>query len=280
LSKKGQTPFNGMGGPIPARRQSRAAPRKNMNSKTVYSTKAEKYAKYRWDYAARAIETITEITRLTNQSAIADLGAGTGILTKHFIDKVRMIYAVEPNVELRQRLTKEMGARPDVTIVDGSAENTKLPHKAVDMITVAQAIHWFDPEPARLEIRRILKAGGWLVLLRNYATDQKKNKALGSLMTAEFGADYTVVNARPAEKPPPFYFGNHAFQKLTFPFAFRQNWTAFIGALTTASYMPNEDHPLFGRLETKAKEIFAQYSTDGYWLVEGETELILGQPTK
>jgi SAM-dependent methyltransferase len=254
--------------------------RKIMNSKTVYSTKAKKYAKYRWDYAPNAIEAIVEITGLTNKSTIADLGAGSGILTKHFTDKAQMIYAVEPNVELRQLLTNTLGAMRTVTVVDGSAENTKLPNGAVDIITAAQAIHWFDPEPARQEMRRILKAGGWLVFLRNYGTDQEKNKAIGSLMSKEYGADYTILNERPSEKSNHFYFGNDNFQKLVFPFTFSQSWAEFMGALTTASFMPNEDHPLFGRLETKAKEIFFQYSTDGYWLVEGETELIIGQPAE
>jgi SAM-dependent methyltransferase len=252
-----------------------------MNTKMVYSTKADKYAKYRWDYAPAAIETIAAITQISPQSIVADIGAGTGILTRHFVGKAGRIYAIEPNFELRQWLTKALGTSPTVSVRDGTAENTKLPHGAVDVITVAQAIHWFDPEPARQEMRRILKAGGWLILIRNYDTGQpEKAQAIGSLMTAEYGADFTVVNERPAGKPNRFYFGHDDFREFTFPFAFRQSWAEFIGALTTASYMPDEDHPLFAKLETKARKIFAQYSHDGAWLVEGETELIIGQPAR
>jgi SAM-dependent methyltransferase len=164
---------------------------------------------------------------------------------------------------------------------DGTAENTKLPHEAVDVITVAQAIHWFDPEPARQEMRRILKAGGWLALVRNHEIGQpEKAQAIGSLMTAEYGADFTAVNERPASKPHRFFFGHDDFQTFAFPFAFRQSWAEFIGALTTASYMPDEDHPLFSKLEAKAREAFAKYSQDGTWLVEGETELIIGRPAR
>jgi 16S rRNA A1518/A1519 N6-dimethyltransferase RsmA/KsgA/DIM1 with predicted DNA glycosylase/AP lyase activity len=53
-----------------------------MNTKTAFSTKAEKYAKYRWDYASNAINEIIDITQLSAKSCIADIGAGTGILTK------------------------------------------------------------------------------------------------------------------------------------------------------------------------------------------------------
>jgi hypothetical protein len=48
-----------------------------------YSSKAEKYAKYRWGYAAQAIQTIFDVTGISSQSCVADIGAGTGILTGH-----------------------------------------------------------------------------------------------------------------------------------------------------------------------------------------------------
>jgi ubiquinone/menaquinone biosynthesis C-methylase UbiE len=249
-----------------------------MDTKTIYSTKAEKYAKYRWDYAPQAIEAIIEITQLSTQSTLADIGAGTGISTRHFINKVERIYAIEPNMELRQILKKGMEAFPSILVLDGSAENTTLPGNSVDIIIVAQAIHWFDPEPARQEMLRILKEDGWLVLLRNYGTNQAKGEAIGSLMTEEYGADFTVANEqRPKEKPVHFYFGNDGFHKFTFPFQFNQSCEEFVGALTTASFMPDEGHPLFDKLEAKARQIFSTHSKDGNWLVEGETELIVGQ---
>lgn len=251
-----------------------------MNTGTIYSTKAEKYAKYRWDYAPEAIEAIVGITRMSAESTIADIGAGTGILTKRLVDQAQRVYAVEPNAELRQILSKVIGSFPSVSIIDGSAESTGLSNDSVDVITVAQAIHWFDPEPSKREMNRILKRGGWLALLRNYGTHKEQNQALGSLMTEEYGVDFTRVNVQTQEKSPGFYFGHDNFRKMTFPFRFAQNWEEFIGALTTASYMPDEDHPLFRKLESNAREIFSKFSNEGYWMVEGETELIIGQPSK
>ena len=250
-----------------------------MNTKTVYSTKAEKYAKYRWDYAAGAIEAIFEITRLSAQSALADVGAGTGILTRHFVEEVQTLYAIEPNRELRQIL-ETWALFPSVSVINGSAENTTLPDGSVDVITVAQAIHWFDPEPTRRELMRILKKDGWLVLLRNYGTNKTQNEAIGCLMTEEYGADFSVGHQQGKVDPARFYFTKDGYQKLTFPFHFNQSWDEFIGALTTASFMPDEDHPLIKKLEAKAREIFSQHSQGGYWRVEGETEVLIGQPAK
>jgi SAM-dependent methyltransferase len=165
-------------------------------------------------------------------------------------------------------------------VSDGCAEDTKLPEHSVDVITVAQAIHWFDPVPARQEMIRILKEDGWLVLVRNYGTNHEKYQAIKTLMTEEYGADFSVVTGRPGEKPSHFYFGNYDFQTFAFPFTFQQDWEEFIGTLTTTSFMPDEDHPLFPRLETEARKIFSQLSDHGYWMVEGETEVIIGRPSR
>lgn len=251
-----------------------------MDSKTVFSTKAEKYAKYRWEYAAAAIEKVLGITQMSMQSTVADIGAGTGKLARQFLAKAQKIYAIEPNFELRQILTRELGSLPSISVIDGCAEATTLTNHSVDVITVAQAIHWFDPEPARQEMLRILKEDGWLALLSNNGTNREKYEAIQSLMTEEYGANMSVVMERPKEKPPRFYFGNEDFQTFVFPFTFQQGWAEFIGALTTVSFMPDENHPLFPKLETEAKKIFSQYSRQGYWKVEGETELIIGRPSK
>lgn len=248
-----------------------------MDTKKVFSKKAEKYAKFRWDYATDAVETIINMTQMSISSTLADIGAGSGILTRHFLAKVPKIYAIEPNLELRQILTRELEIFPSISVLDGCAEDTKLPDNSVDVITVAQAIHWFDPEPSRQEMMRILKEDGWLVLVRNYGTNQEKYEAIKTLMTEEYGADFSVVTGRPKEKPSRFYFGNDDFQTFLFPFAFQQGWEEFLGTLTATSFMPDEDHPLFSRLEAEARKVFSQFSDHGYWKVEGETEVIIGR---
>ncbi len=60
-----------------------------------------------------------------------------------------------------------MAGFPQFTSVEGTAEATTLPDTSVDIVTAAQAAHWFDREKARREFLRILKSGGWCVLLWN-----------------------------------------------------------------------------------------------------------------
>lgn len=248
------------------------------NARTVFSTKAEKYAKYRWGYAPEAIEEIFKVAHLSSTSIIADLGAGTGILTRHFSGKVQKVYAIEPNTEMRQILVNDLGASPEVSVIDGSAENTTLPDKSVDLITVAQAVHWFDPEPTRTEMSRTLKKNGWLAVLRNYGKGELDH-AIGQLMTEEYGVDFSNKKNKPKEIPVQFYFENGPFQKSIYPFQFQQSWEEYFGALISASFMPNEDHPLFKKLEAEARKIFSHYSNNGKATVLGETELLIGQPS-
>ena len=85
--------------------------------------------------------------------AVLDLAAGTGKLTRALAAGGATVIAVEPVAEMRAAL-------PDsVTALDGTAEAIPLEDGSVDLVTVAQAFHWFDGPAALAEIHRVLEAG-------------------------------------------------------------------------------------------------------------------------
>lgn len=243
----------------------------------AFSSKAENYARYRWDYASQAVRSIYGLAGLSSESLLADIGAGTGILTRHFSGKLSHVFAIEPNLEMRRLAARKLNAIPGCSVVAACAEAVPLPAHSLDILTVAQAIHWFNPEPARQEFLRLLKPGGWLAILRNYGTDQALNSAMEAFSTPENGV-------RPApsfpfdRQPVSFYFPGGKFQQLTFPFANRENWTTFFGALLSTSFMPDEGDPGYAKLEKAAREVFARFSREGWIDIQGETELVIGQP--
>jgi ubiquinone/menaquinone biosynthesis C-methylase UbiE len=95
---------------------------------------------------------------------VVDLGAGTGKLTRSLAGLGHRVTAVEPLPEMLAQLRR---AVPVATAVVGGAEAIPLPDESADVVTVAQAFHWFDQGPALIEIARVLRAGGHVALVWN-----------------------------------------------------------------------------------------------------------------
>ncbi len=247
-----------------------------MDPTRIYSTKTEKYARYRWDYAPQAVEASFTIAGLSSSSMIVDVGASSGIMTRHFIGRVGRLVAVEPGLEMRRLLRAGF---PSCLVAAACAETRPLPNHCADLITVAQAIHWFKPQLARAEFRRVLKPGGWLALFRNYSTDREREKDFAGLYREEYGVD-TALSATISSPIPVSYYFDGPYQTMTFPFSFLQDWEAFLGALLSAAAMPVENHPHYPRLEAAARKVFERYCTSGLLTVHGETELIIGKMAK
>ena len=93
-----------------------------------------------------------------------DLGAGTGKLTRLLAARYATVTAVEPLDGMRAVLAAQV---PAARALAGTAEAIPLPGASVDAVFVAEAIHWFDPERAVVEIARVLRPGGGVAVLYN-----------------------------------------------------------------------------------------------------------------
>jgi SAM-dependent methyltransferase len=100
---------------------------------------------------------------------VVDLGAGTGKLTRALVALGHRVVAVEPLDEMRAQLE---AAVPGVRAVAGKAESMPLPDASADVVTSAQAFHWFDHDDALPEIGRVLRPEGRLSLVWNSRDDR------------------------------------------------------------------------------------------------------------
>ncbi len=99
--------------------------------------------------------------------AIVDVGSGTGLSADLFLRHSYEVHAVEPNAAMRQAAERRLGHYAGFHSVDGRAEATTLPDASADAIVCASAFHWFDGDSARAEFRRVLRPGGFAVVMRN-----------------------------------------------------------------------------------------------------------------
>jgi SAM-dependent methyltransferase len=137
------------------------------NATERFSDRVADYVRYRPDYPHTLLSWLQDELGVANDWHVADVGAGTGISSRMFLDAGYRVTAVEPNAAMRAAMTAWLGGVDGFRAVDGSADATGLPDGGVDLVTVAQAFHWFDFDAALAEIRRVLRPGGALAILFN-----------------------------------------------------------------------------------------------------------------
>lgn len=125
---------------------------------------ADDYERARPSYPAAAVDCLVRECGVGPATRVLDLAAGTGKLTRLLVPSGAEVVAVEPVAAMRDQL---LTAMPGMTVIDGTAEAIPLPDRSVDVVTVAQAFHWFDAPVALAEIARVLRPGGALVLIWN-----------------------------------------------------------------------------------------------------------------
>ena len=125
-----------------------------------FSSRVEDYIRYRPGYPAVIMDWLMRNCGLTAHARIADIGSGTGILSRMFLHFGCQVFGVEPNKDMRLAAERLLAGVKGFHSVDGRAEATTLPAGSVDFVTAGQAFHWFDPGPTRAEFRRLLTPGG------------------------------------------------------------------------------------------------------------------------
>ena len=87
------------------------------------------------------------------------------MLSEVFLSNNNPVIAIEPNEEMRLACQHLLTAWPQLEVRNATAEATGLLGHSVDMVAAGRAFHWFDVPRSLTEFRRILKPGGWLVLI-------------------------------------------------------------------------------------------------------------------
>lgn len=248
-----------------------------MDSTTRFSELVANYIKYRPGYPAEVFDTLVAESCLTPQSVVADLGSGTGILTAEFLARGNVVYAVEPNDAMRAAAEELFGASDRFRSVAATAEATTLPDASVDLVVAGQAFHWFDIVKTRAECVRILRPGGFTVLLWNdRETDTTPFLAEYEALLLEKGTDYASVdhkNVTPEQLAT--FFGQDGYRTRSFPNEQRFDWDGLYGRAMSSSYVPHDGDDGHSAFANGLRALFDTHADGGFVTVRYQTRMYL-----
>src|ERR1700741_1621329 len=113
-----------------------------LDSTARFSSRVSAYVRSRPDYPSEVLSTLRRDCGLNESSIVADIGSGTGLLSRMFLANGNTVYGVEPNREMREAGEQFLAEYPQFQSIAATAENTSLPHASVDFVSAGQAFHW------------------------------------------------------------------------------------------------------------------------------------------
>ncbi len=249
-----------------------------VDSKERFSDRVENYVRYRPSYSPAAVGFLREAAGLTPGWVVADVGSGTGISTRLLLENGNTVFAVEPNAAMRGAAERLLAGFSGFRSVDGAAERTTLPDASVDLILAGQAFHWFDPTPTREEFRRILRPGGWVVLMWNTRHLRGTPFLDGyERLLHEFGCDYQSVRCENVSDAAIGRFLAPGWRLGSFPNAQQFDYPGLEGRLLSSSYAPGPDHPRHAPMLAALRRLFDQTNIGGKVTIQYDTQVYLGR---
>ena len=243
-----------------------------------FSARVENYIRYRPGYPRAVMETLQSDCGLSTSATVADIACGTGIFTKMLLENCNRVIGVEPNREMREAAERLLSNYDRFTSVSGTAEATTLPDRCVDLVTAAQAAHWFDLPEARREFARILKPRGWAVLIWNErSTGTTPFLRAYEELLMRFGTDYEQVRHEHTTDSIGEFFAPTRFQARVFEMAQSFDYAELEGRLLSSSYAPMQGHANFEPMRTELRRIFEAFNHEGRVSMEYLTRMYYGQ---
>ena len=127
--------------------------------KDNFSSQASTYAQFRPMYPKAVFEYLNSIVK--NKNIAWDCATGNGQMARELAKSFEKIYATD----ISQKQLDNAFRAKNIEYSIAKAEETSFAENTFDLITVAQAIHWFDFEKFYTELNRVAKSGAILFVI-------------------------------------------------------------------------------------------------------------------
>lgn len=243
-----------------------------------FTNRVDNYVKYRPSYPPEMFEVFAREMNWNEGSVVVDIGSGTGLSAKPFLERGNRVIGIEPNAAMRDAADEFLKDFPKFENLDGTAEATNLPAAYADLVIAAQAYHWFDADRAKAEFKRILKTCGHLALIWNERLLDANDFLIEyEELLKEFANDYAAVRHDRIDVENLCERFGKSFSHASFPNSQTFDFEGLKGRMLSSSYMPSEADPKTAELTAKLRTLFDKYSEDGKIQVLYQTNIFYTQ---
>ena len=242
-----------------------------------FSDRVENYVRYRPGYPSEVLDLLRTECGLQPSHFVADVASGTGVFTRLLLENGNSVFAVEPNLEMREMGIHQLESYSRMVSIAGTAEETTLRSGSVDFVTAAQAAHWFELPRARAEFARILSPEGWCVLIWNErctATTPFLRDYEQLLLT--YGTDYKEVRHERTTAMIHEFFAPALSNERVFSLRQQFDYEGTAGRLLSSSYAPLDGHPSYAAMMHELQRIFRVHATENKVEFEYRTRVYYG----
>jgi SAM-dependent methyltransferase len=242
-----------------------------------FTGRAAVYSKYRPSYPIDIVNILRNTIGFDKDKIVADIGSGTGLLSRLFLENGNKVFGVEPNDEMRSFAEESLSKFPNFVSVRGSAEQTSLEDGSVDLVAVGQALHWFDRERATREFVRIVRKDGHACIVYNDRTSEDAfMQAYESIISKHARDRASVPEIDDSYLSRLFRNGN--YRKFNLRNEQLLDFEGLLGRITSASYMPDaSDGERFEALRLGVSRLYRTYEKKGQVRLLYDTVIFLGQ---
>jgi len=242
-----------------------------------FTDRVAAYGAHRPGYPPLLIRSLLDAGDLRPGDAVADIGAGTGLLSRVFIDADCRVFGVEPNAAMRAEAARRMSGEARFQPLDGRAEMTTLPAASVALVAAGQAFHWFDPVKARAEFLRILDPRGRVLLVWNVrATGGGKfMREYEAFLLKHLRAGEQLGPRTPDEETLTMWFGR-APRRIVGCHRQVLDRAGLAGRALSSSYLPAPGDEGHDAMLADLEDLFAGHQVDGAVAMDYEMRAWVG----